>query len=105
MTMNYQHLPDPIDPNWAKVCIAQVKPYLPPHAEILAAKQKQYSTAVFIRCVPSLSEGSTDRLVVALQDHPAFKSLHHFTQGREMALYFTTPKPAIPWEDFDFIEE
>jgi len=52
-----------------------------------------------------MSEGAIDRLVVALQDDPAFKSLYHFTQGRKMVVYFSTPEPAIPWEDFDFIDE
>jgi len=105
MNMNYDHLPDPIDPGWAEVCVEQMQPHLPPHCEVVATKQKQYSTAVFLRCTPSMSEGAIDRLVVALQDDPAFKSLYHFTQGRKMVVYFSTPEPAIPWEDFDFIDE
>ena len=91
MEMNYEHLRDPVDPSWAEACTRRVVPHLPPRAEVLAVKQRGSSTAVFIRCTPALSEGSTRRLASALQDDPAFKELFHFTEGREMAVYFTTP--------------
>lgn len=91
MTMNYENLPGPVDPIWAGDCTRRVVPYLPPRAEVLAVKQKGPSTAVYINCTPALGEGATRRLASALQHDPAFKELFHFTQGREMAVYFTTP--------------
>jgi len=105
MTMDHEHLPEPIDPSWADVCVQQVTPHLPPRADVVATKQKQRSTAVFLRCIPSMNEGAIDRLVVTLQEDPAFKSLFHFTQGRKMVAYFSTPDPPIPWEDFEFIND
>ena len=89
--MSYEHLPGPVDPNWARACTRRVVPHLPPRAEVLAVKQKGPSTVVYINCTPALGEGATRRLASALQDDPAFKELFHFTKGREMVVYFTTP--------------
>jgi len=94
--MHYEHLRDPVDPSWAEDCTRRVVPYLPPRAEVLAVKQKGSSMAVFIRCTPALSEGATRRLASALQDDLAFKELFHFTTGREMVVYFTTPSQSRP---------
>lgn len=91
MTFDYEHLDEPKDPTHAEACAEFIRPHLPLHAKVVSMRQKGDSTCIFIRSDPSMSEGAIDRLVVCLQEHPSFKSMFHFTQGRKMVAYFGTP--------------